>query len=185
MPLDSADERFDLVDPATGAPTGTTAPRAECHARGLWHAAAYIFVTDPAGRHLLQQRASTKDVMPGRWDVAATEHVGAGETVAAAAVRGLAEELGIVVDAGRLGPPLAPPRQAELRTEAGVWDREVVTTFWLRGWEGEVRPDASEVAAVRWATAAEVRALVGGGDTVTPWLVEAVAATPQVLEKAG
>ena len=190
MPADSPAELFDVVDPATGAAL-YTAPRADCHARGLWHRSVYVFVTDPAGCHLLQQRAPTKDVAPSRWDVAATEHVAAGESVTAAAVRGLSEELGITVDAARLGPALAPPRRAELRTADGVWDRELVTTFWLQGWEGGVTPDASEVAAVRWATADEVRALVaaggdgGGGDAVTPWLVEAVAATPQVLMGGG
>lgn len=185
MPLDSPTELFDVIDPDTGTVTDTR-PRAECHARGLWHQSVFVFVSDPTGRHLLQRRAPTKDVMPGRWDVAATEHVAAGEAVGAAAVRGLAEELGIVVDEGRLGPPLARPRRAELRIEAaGVWDREVVTTFWLRGWEGGVTPDDSEVAEVRWAPPAQVRALVaqGGGTEVTPWLIEALAATPQVLQE--
>jgi isopentenyl-diphosphate Delta-isomerase len=180
MPLDEPLERFDVVDPATGAVVGT-APRSECHATGLWHRSVYVFVTDTSGRHLLQQRAATKDVCPNLWDMACTEHVAAGETVRAAAIRGCREELGVVVDDDRLGTPLGPERRSELK-QGAVWDRELVTTFLIRGWDGgAIEPDATEVAATRWATAAEVRALVAAGET-TPWLAAELEARPELLE---
>lgn len=183
MPADDGQELFDVVDPATGARTGATAPRALCHTTGIWHASAYVFVTDGGGRHLLQRRADAKDVAPGRWDMAATEHVAAGETVAAAAVRGLGEELGVAVDAAALGPPLGPPRRAELR-QGPVWDREVVTTFWLRGWGGGVEPDPTEVAATRWVRPAALRVeLAASPSSFTPWLLDELMLRPELLEE--
>lgn len=179
MPPDTPTELFDVVDPSTGAITGT-APRSVCHATGLWHRAAYIFVSDPSGRVLLQRRAATKDVCPGSWDMSCTEHVASGECVQEAAVRGLKEELGISIDAATLGTPLGPERTAELK-QGVVWDRELVTTFWLRAWRGGVQPDASEVAETRWATPAELRDLAAKGG-VTPWLVEELRARPELLE---
>ena len=186
MPADDGGEAFDLVDPATGARTGATAPRALCHSTGLWHASAYVFVTDAAGRHLLQRRAATKDVAPGRWDMAAAEHVASGEAVADAAVRGLREELGVCVSAAVLGPPRGAPRRAELR-QGVVWDREVVSTFWLRGWEGGVEADGSEVAATRWAERAALKAeLAATPEAFTPWLLDELALRPElVAEEAG
>lgn len=185
MPADAPTELFDVVDPATGAVTGTL-PRSVCHATGAWHRSAHVFVSDAAGRHLLQRRALAKDVAPGAWDMACTEHVAAGgEAVADAAVRGLAEELGIQTTRAALGPPLSVDRAVELRA-GRVWDRELVTTFWLRGLDGgvELRPDAAEVAATAWADAAAVRALCAadGGARVTPWLVGALRAMPQLLQ---
>ena len=179
MPPDTPTELFDIVDPATGNITGV-APRSVCHATGLWHRAAYIFVSDPAGRLLLQRRAATKDVCPNAWDMSCTEHVSSGESVTEAAVRGLKEELGIRVDAATLGAPLGPERPAILK-QGAVWDRELVTTFWLTAWSGGVTPDASEVAGVQWVTPAELRDLAAKGG-VTPWLVEELRARPKLLE---
>ena len=69
--------------------------RAEMRAHRLRHRAASIAVFSSDGRLLVHRRASTKDVWPGMWDIAAGGVVAAGEHYAEAAVRELAEELGV------------------------------------------------------------------------------------------
>lgn len=119
-------------------------PRGVAHATGTWHASVYVHVSrsSPDGRSfLLQRRSASKDVCPLLWDLACAEHVAAGETRTAAALRGLREELGLRgISEDRLGGALGEPRQAALRIEGPplVWDREVVTSYWLRGLEGVV-----------------------------------------------
>lgn len=75
-----------------------TVSRAEMRARNLQHRAVSIAVLGSDGRLLVHRRATTKDVWPGMWDLAAGGVVAAGETYEDAARRELAEELGIVVD---------------------------------------------------------------------------------------
>lgn len=70
-------------------------PRREMRSRRLLHRASYILVFDARGRLCVQRRTMTKDVFPGHYDVAAGGVVLAGETYEQAALRELAEELGI------------------------------------------------------------------------------------------
>ena len=72
-------------------------PRSECHGNpDLLHKSVHIVVFDSSGEKiLLQKRSHTKDIQPGKWDTAVGGHVAAGESVEAAAIRELAEELGI------------------------------------------------------------------------------------------
>lgn len=62
-------ERFEVFD-ETGNPLGL-APRSACHGNPrLVHRTAHVVVTHPDGRLLLQKRAATKDIQPGKWDTA-------------------------------------------------------------------------------------------------------------------
>ena len=69
--------------------------RAEMRAQRLRHRAVSIAVFSSSGRLLVHRRASTKDVWPSMWDIAAGGVVSSGEGYAEAAARELAEELGI------------------------------------------------------------------------------------------
>ena len=72
-------------------------PRSRCHGDpSLIHRSVHVVVISPDKRSvLLQKRSGNKDIQPGKWDTAVGGHVAAGETVEAAAVRELQEELGI------------------------------------------------------------------------------------------
>ncbi len=70
-------------------------PRAVMRARNLIHRAAYILVFNDIKELFLQKRSGQKDVYPGYWDVAAGGVVLADESYEEAAVRELAEELGV------------------------------------------------------------------------------------------
>lgn len=96
------EERFDVLD-ATGAPTGSTAPRSVVHRDGLFHRAVHVWLLSPrAGELLLQRRAAVKDSWPGWWDISAAGHLSAGQASADAAARELAEELGLRLPRERL-----------------------------------------------------------------------------------
>jgi 8-oxo-dGTP pyrophosphatase MutT (NUDIX family) len=60
------------------------------------HLSVHVVVLNPDGV-LWQLRGPYKDSAPGHWDHACSGHVAAGETLAASAVRELAEEVGIDV----------------------------------------------------------------------------------------
>lgn len=90
----SNDELFDIYSP-DGRHIGT-APRRECHGNPeLLHRSVQVFVFDVCGRILLQKRSCRKDIQPGRWDTSVGGHLACGESYHDAAVREMAEELGI------------------------------------------------------------------------------------------
>jgi isopentenyldiphosphate isomerase len=89
------EEWFDVVN-ERDEPVGR-ALRREVHARGLWHRAVHVLVFDKAGRVFLQKRSMHKDLSPGLWDSSCSGHLDAGEDYDAAAVRELAEEIGVRV----------------------------------------------------------------------------------------
>lgn len=69
--------------------------RREMRAQALRHRSVFIAVVSENGDLLVHQRATTKDVWPGWWDVAVGGVCGPGEDWAAAAAREMSEELGI------------------------------------------------------------------------------------------
>ena len=69
--------------------------RARMRRENLRHRSVAVIVTSRRGELLVHRRADDKDVYPGWWDLAAGGVVAVGETYADAAVRQLAEELGI------------------------------------------------------------------------------------------
>lgn len=73
--------------------------RRTVHARGLWHRAVHVLVFDHDGRVFLQKRSMKKDLSPGLRDSSCSGHLDSGEDYDRAAVRELAEELGVVVTA--------------------------------------------------------------------------------------
>lgn len=88
-------EFFDIYD-EQGNHAGI-APRSECHGNpALIHCTAHVVVKHPeTGALLLQKRRMDKDIQPGKWDTAVGGHLDCGESFLIAAVRELAEELGV------------------------------------------------------------------------------------------
>lgn len=91
--MDPKQEIFDVVD-ATDCIVGQRS-RAEIHLRNLRHRAVHIFIFNAREQLFLQKRSWNKDTAPGRWSSSCAGHVDAGESYDQAAVRELAEELGI------------------------------------------------------------------------------------------
>jgi 8-oxo-dGTP pyrophosphatase MutT (NUDIX family) len=91
--VDPGDELVDIVDEHDAVVAVVT--RREMRARALRHRAVFIAVQDHDGRLLVHQRSFAKDVRPGAWDIAFGGVVASGESYDDAAVRELAEEIGI------------------------------------------------------------------------------------------
>jgi isopentenyl-diphosphate Delta-isomerase len=80
-----------------------SARRSVCHADpSLIHPSVHVVVVTGSGC-LWQLRGYGKDSAPGHWDHACSGHVGVGEDPRGAAVRELAEEIGVTVPAAALG----------------------------------------------------------------------------------
>lgn len=159
-------EYFQTYD-EDGRPTGQV-PRAEVHAKGLWHRSVNVFVFHPDGRLYLQKRSADKDVWPGAWDLSVGEHLKPGETVEQAARRGLDEELSIRgIEVEPWGPEI---RFKTVDAAKGVHDHEIQQCF-RAVYDGEPRPDPEEVSEVRLMAIDELKDRVAREpERFTPWL---------------
>lgn len=99
--MDEERELLEVVD-RHDRPIGQ-ASRGMIHRLGLRHRAVHIFVFAADGRLYLQLRGPHKDQYPGHWDTSAAGHVAPGESYATAALRELAEELGLQEELQVLG----------------------------------------------------------------------------------
>jgi isopentenyl-diphosphate delta-isomerase len=79
----------DELDQQTG-----TIEKIEAHRKALLHRAFSIFIFNPKGEMLLQQRSKAKYHSPGLWTNSCCSHPRPGESVEAAARRRLKEEMG-------------------------------------------------------------------------------------------
>ena len=123
------------------------ATRREVHATGLWHRAVHVLVFDSAGRVFLQKRSMAKDLSPGLWDSSCSGHLDAGEEYDRAAVRELAEEIGVRV-------AMPPARWFRLTAcEQTGW--EFVWVYRLR-YDGAIVVDEKEIQYGEWVLPAEV-----------------------------
>jgi len=158
-PTDDQDALFCVVDEDDRLLGHRT--RRECHADAtLIHRSVYVTVETTAGR-LWQRRGFGKDAAPGLWDLACAGHVDPGESYQDAAVRELAEELGMLgtrpVELGRLRLDLPG-------------EREICTVFALRH-DGPFALRLPEVAAIGvWPGDEEPAPLSDGAAIVGAWL---------------
>ena len=142
-------ERLEVFT-ADGRPTGVAKDRAAVHEDGDWHLAFFCWLVraGAAGPELvLQRRAATKDVWPGRWDASAAGHVRFGETEREAA-REIEEELGVPLTLDGL-VPLGRHFEEHVHP-GGLVDREIHASFVARS-DLELhayQPDPAEVDAL-------------------------------------
>ena len=95
------DEFIDILND-TGEVSGKTCLKSEAHKKGLLHASVHIWMYDSNKNVLIQQRAIDKDVFPNLWDISVAGHISAGEHPLNAAVREIAEEIGLHIHETRL-----------------------------------------------------------------------------------
>ena len=140
--------------------------KAECHdGEGVLHRAFSIFLFDGNGRLLLQQRAESKRLWPGFWSNSCCSHPRRGEMMATATKRRLHDELNVDAD---LEYVYKFSYQAAFG-DAGS-EHELCHVY-VGIVNGPVRPNDSEIKAVRFVSLDELRQeLDSDSGRFTPWL---------------
>jgi isopentenyl-diphosphate delta-isomerase len=161
--VSSDDELLVLVDPSDRE-IGTL-DKSACHdGGGMLHRAFSLFVFNPAGELLIQQRQADKRLWPSYWSNSCCSHPRAGEDIADAVGRRLAEELGLNADLSFL-------YKFEYRApfgEAGT-EHELCWVYVGRSDE-DPAVNAAEVQAWRWISRDSLSAeLNAQPNSFTPW----------------
>jgi isopentenyldiphosphate isomerase len=131
-----------------------TLPRSEIHGNPtLLHRVVHVLVFNEGGEILLQKRSMTKDVAPGRWDTSVGGHVNAGESLADALVREIAEELGIKE---------CRPEFLYTYIHSNQYESELVSTFSII-YNGNIVFQKDEIDDVRPWSLDEIRQSLGKG----------------------
>jgi 8-oxo-dGTP pyrophosphatase MutT (NUDIX family) len=125
--------------------------RSVAYRDGLWHASTAVLVRSGDGERVyLHRRSPEKMIFPGMYDCWAGGVLGPGESPDDAAVRELAEELGVT------GVPLLPLGRHPYddgRYRYHVFGYEV-------RWDGPVHHQPEEVVWGEWVTLGELRAVL-------------------------
>lgn len=145
-------EIWDLYD-GNRRPTGETMERGRPVPAGRYHIVTHVVVFDDRGRMLIQQRQPFKEGWPNLWDITAGGSALAGESSAQAARRELREEIGLALDLTE--PPVLTIFYGECFDDVYAVTREVDPS--------SLKLQYEEVQAVRWATEAEVLAMLEAG----------------------
>jgi 16S rRNA (adenine1518-N6/adenine1519-N6)-dimethyltransferase len=119
------------------------------HANNLLHRAVHMLIFNSVGEVFLQLRSRWKDRHPLTWDSSAAGHVNAGEEYDQSAARELREELGIEISLEKVATLPASERTGY----------EFICLY--RGsYDGELRPNPSEIEAGRFFSPAIVDAWI-------------------------
>lgn len=145
----SETEMFDVVD-ENDVPVAT-ASRADVHARNLIHRSVHVFIFNKRGDLLLQKRSALKDLCPGLWDSSVGGHLDVGEAYQAAAIRELAEEMGISQE--------SPPEEIATITPTAENGWEHVRLFRIQH-EGPLRFPSAEIESALFFPLTEIDAWI-------------------------
>jgi len=148
----SSNDLVDLVDDSDRV-IGV-APRNACHGNpALIHRAVHVLLFDDRQQLLLQKRAVTKDIQPGKWDTSVGGHLDPGESYRAAAVREMFEELNVQ------GVPLTQLYSSKIRNQI---ESENILTF-MTIYSGPIDFAPDEIEEIRLWSATEIEAALGSG----------------------
>lgn len=141
-----------------------TMEKMEAHQKAMLHRAFSIFIFNSKGEMLLQQRAEEKYHCGGLWTNTCCSHPRPEEDTAAAAKRRLQEELGFTT-------PLKKVFDFVYKApfSNGLTEYEFDHVFFGE-YEGDLKPDPKEVAAVRYLSVNTIRSMMEEEPTqFTPW----------------
>jgi len=161
-----SDELLDIVDD-TDLVIGQEL-RAVVHTRGLQHRGVHIFLVTTDNKLVVQQRGWQRETSPLALDCSVSEHVKAGETYRKAAIRGLAEEMGIQ-DANI-------QVLIKFKMDYGPNDREICQLYEGRIDPDRVRYDPVEVERINCYSLDELEELIRNGQVAfCGWFVQLIA----------
>jgi isopentenyl-diphosphate Delta-isomerase len=158
----------ELVDEA-GDPVGSATVDEAHQAPGRLHRAFSVFLRDPDGRVLLQQRAAVKTRFPLRWANTCCGHPEPGEPVTVAGSRRLVEEIGVggakLTEVGVYAYYAEDPASGRVEYE---FDHVLVGDLPAGV---ELLPDPEEVADTRWVSIQELQQAIAAEPRLyAPWL---------------
>ena len=161
--VSSDDEQLILVD-SDDREIGFLA-KADAHlGRGTLHRAFSVFVFNPAGELLVQQRAKSKRLWPGYWSNTCCSHPRLGENMDHAVRRRLQEELGLRAELEFL---FKFQYQAQYDLQGA--EHELCWVYAGRSAE-QPRANVDEIAAWRYVMPQALRAEIAcAPETFTPW----------------
>lgn len=142
------------------------ASKVDAHAgMGILHRAFSLFVFNPAGEVLLQQRAASKPLWPGYWANSCCSHPRRGEDMDTAIQRRLREELGVIC-------ALEFVYKFQYHAEFGEAGSESeLCRVYVGVSNNPVRINATEVAAWRFVRPEALdREIAAAPERFTPWL---------------
>lgn len=139
--------------------------KARCHeGRGVLHRAFSLFIFNPEGQLLMQQRSAAKRLWPGYWSNSCCSHPRRGESLQLAAHRRLWQELGMRC---ALSPLFKFRYQAQF--DATGAENELCSVY-IGCSGGPVRANVHEIADWCWIDPSELQAeLQRGARSFTPW----------------
>jgi isopentenyldiphosphate isomerase len=120
------DEYIDILD-ALGNLTGERCLKSVAHQQGFYHATVHVWFYTSDRKILLQKRGALKKTYPNRWDVSVAGHVQAGESIEEAALREVAEEIGLTIQKEDLRKIAV--RKGERSHPNGILDNEFYHVF--------------------------------------------------------
>jgi isopentenyl-diphosphate delta-isomerase len=140
--------------------------KVDCHlGEGKLHRAFSVFLFDPEGRLLIQQRSPDKMLWGGFWANSCCSHPRLGESTTDAAHRRIKEELGISCELRYL-------YKFVYHAKFGDVGSEHENCYVYAGWyDGNAHINAAEISATRLLTPAELTAEIEtNGEIYSPWL---------------
>jgi isopentenyl-diphosphate delta-isomerase len=146
----------------------------EAHKKAVLHRAFSVFLFNPQGKMLLQQRALTKYHSGGLWTNTCCSHPRPGEILENAVARRLTEEMGITAKVSKAFQFIY---QATLANNLNEYELDHV---FIGNYDAEVRPNHLEVANFVYQSIEEVESnLQTHPEKYTVWFKIAF---PKVLE---
>ncbi len=172
-----AEDRIILVD-GEDREIGS-AEKTAAHRTPMLHRAFSIFLYDDTGdepKLLLQQRAFGKYHSGGLWANTCCSHPRVSETLEEAAIRRLAEELGVEgISLTEIGSFIYMHRFQD-----DLYEHEFDHVFVGR-WSGEVHPDPEEIHQVQWVPVSVIQKKLDD-PSLAPWFPKAVSLVIHYLQ---
>ena len=140
--------------------------KGECHdGDGILHRAFSVFLFDPDGRLLIQQRAAEKRLWPLYWANSCCSHPRAGENLTIATQRRMHEELGLSAELGFIYKFRYQARFRDLGSE-----HELCSVFVGRTHANNLNPNPSELADWRFSSPEDIDQMMTDPTAkVAPW----------------
>jgi isopentenyl-diphosphate delta-isomerase len=169
MVNNDADDLVVLVDDDDRV-VGTAGKCETHHANTPLHRGFSVFLFNPQGEFLMQQRAFSKKTWPGVWSNSCCGHPMLGETVVAAAERRIEYELGLT----GVELEIALPDFRYRAEKDGVVENELCPVL-IGVVRGEPTINTHEVERIKWVNWVDFVASLNDPETgISPWAVEEV-----------